>query len=143
MGGIDHQSQHDGRCYMDHFEDHQTRHGDQQDIPDGIDGRTHGKAVAEAQRLLGGFLVILQQLGHQGGAYMLSMDLFAAFEHFTGIDLPSGFNREFGRQVNKACSDGRLPFRRTNKGQARLAAYQGIDMVNLRQVMERHPPMTT
>jgi hypothetical protein len=116
---------------MDHVEDHKTRHSDQQYIPDMIDGRAHRTEVAEAQRLLEGFLVILQQVGNQGRAYMLSMDLYMAFERFAGIDLPSGFNRELGRRVNKACSDGRLPFQRTIKGQARLAAYQGIGAVAL------------
>jgi len=42
-------------------------------IPDGVNGRTHRVAVAEAQTLLEGFLVVLQQVGHQEGACLLSL----------------------------------------------------------------------
>jgi hypothetical protein len=70
--------------------------------------------VPEAGRRLEGIL-ILQQLGHQVGGCNALHDLYSEFEGFAAINLPSGFNREFGRLVNQAYFDGRFPVRRTIK----------------------------
>lgn len=87
----------------------------------------HREQVAEAQASLQSFIKFLRQLPFKEGTYTLSMDLFAVFEYCCGIELPRGFQIEFGRQFNAACRDGRLPFKRRKVRRARLAAYDGLD----------------
>ncbi len=53
---------------MDQIEDGKALDGNHPGNPDVIGGWTYRKAVAAAQSLLEGFLVILQQVGHLGGA---------------------------------------------------------------------------
>ena len=89
--------------------------------------RIHREEVARAQKSVQSFIECLRRLPYRDGIYTLSMDLYAAFEANCGIDLPIGFQIEFGRQFNKACRDGRLPFRRRAVGRASLAAYEGLD----------------
>lgn len=89
--------------------------------------RQHQEEVANAQKSLQSFIKCLRQLPYRDGTHMLSMDLYAVFEGCCGIDLPLGFQIEFGRQFNKACLDGRLPFRRKTVEHARLAAFVGLD----------------
>ena len=47
---------------MDRDEYCRTRLGDQQDIPNRIEAKTHRNAVVGAQRLLEGFLVIMHDV---------------------------------------------------------------------------------
>jgi hypothetical protein len=63
------------------------------------------------------------------------MDLYAAFAGTCGIDLPAGFQIEFGRQINKACRDGRLPFRRKAVTRASIAAWEGLDESDLMMLL--------
>ena len=87
----------------------------------------HREQVAQAQASLQRFIEFLRQLPFKNGTHTLSKDLFAVFDYCCGIDLPRGFWREFGRQFNKACRDGPLPFKRRKVGRASLAAYEGLD----------------
>lgn len=95
----------------------------------------HRQAVTRAQASLQSFIECLQQLPYRDGTYMLSMDLYAVFAGSCGIDLPHGFQTEFGRQITKACRDGRLPFKRKTVGRASLAAYDGLDALLLPALM--------
>ena len=114
---------------MDKIREQQPQPSHSKAEPEEADGSSHRLVVAVAQELLQGFLVLLQQQKYHGKDYILSMDLYEVFERFTDMDLPSGFEKEFGRQISKGCLEGRLPFRRTIKRKARLAAYQGVDAV--------------
>lgn len=87
----------------------------------------HREEVAKAQASLQRFIEFLRQLPFKEGVNTLSMDLFKVFEYSCGIDLPLGFHFEFGRQISKACRDGRLPFKRRTVGRGSLAAYEGLD----------------
>jgi hypothetical protein len=94
----------------------------------------HRSKVAAAQRLLDAFLGILQQVPpspRNANHYMLSIDLYSTFERFAVMDLPSGFQREMGRRISKACSAGTLPFTPGVKTGARLAAVVGLDRAQL------------
>ena len=93
--------------------------------------RIHREEVALAQNCLQSFIEWLRHLPYHEGAFTLSMDLYGAFEANCGIDLPQGFQIEFGRQINKACRDGRLPFKRKTVTRASLAAYDGLDLLEL------------
>lgn len=97
--------------------------------------KQHKEEVAKAQRSLQMLIESLRQLPFKEGVHTLSMDLFAAFEGSCGVDLPKGFHMEFGRQFNKACRDGRLPFKRRTAGRASLAAYEGLDFSLLPELM--------
>lgn len=102
-----------------------------------IERRQHREAVAKAKFLVQKFIEVLSQLQRQEGNYVLSMDLYAAFERFCGIDLPDRFQIEFGRQISKACRSGQLPFQRTIHGKASLAAYDGIDPAELESAIAK------
>lgn len=95
----------------------------------------HRQAVTRAQVSLQSFIECLQQLPYRDGTYMLSMDLYAVFAGCCGIELPHGYQTEFGRQITKACRDGRLPFNRKTVGRASLAAYDGLDALLLPALM--------
>lgn len=96
--------------------------------------KSHRANVAAAQGRLREFISKLQQLPLHDGATTLSMDLFSIFERWCEIDLPMGFQTEFGRQINKACRDRLLPFRRKTVGRASLAAYDGLDRLLLAEL---------
>lgn len=83
--------------------------------------------VAKAKKSLQSFIAFLSELPFVPGKRMLSMDLYSAFEGCCGIELPLGFQIEFGRQISKACREGRLPFRRKTVTRASLAAWEGLD----------------
>ncbi len=83
--------------------------------------------VAKARKSLQSLIALLSGLPHVPGKYMLSMDLYAAFRGSCGTELPLGFQIEFGRQINRACRDGRLPFRRKTVTRASIAAWEGLD----------------
>lgn len=85
------------------------------------------EAVSEVLALLETFIARFPKGSYPIGSHVLSMDLYAAFENFVGVDLPAGLEREFGKRINQACIDGRLPFRRALKTKARLAAYVRVD----------------
>lgn len=93
--------------------------------------RQHREEVTRAQKSLQSFIECLRQLAYREGTYTLSMDLYAAFEANCGIDLPEGFQIEFGRQINRACRDGRLPFLRKTVTRASIAAWEGLDESDL------------
>jgi len=96
--------------------------------PDCVSHRLqHQEELANARRSLHSFIEFLRQLPFKEGVYTLSMDLYAVFVACCGIDIPKGFQIEFGRQFNRACRDGRLPFKRRTVGRASLAAYEGLD----------------
>jgi hypothetical protein len=97
--------------------------------------REHREEVARAQKSLQSFIECLRQLPYREGTYTLSMDLYAAFEANCGIDLPEGFQIEFGRQINKACRDGRLTFRRKTVTRASIAAWEGLDESDLMMLL--------
>lgn len=97
----------------------------------------HRYAVTRAQASLQSFIECLRQLPHRDGTHMLSMDLYAVFAGCCGIDLPHGFQTEFGRQITKACRDGRLQFKRKTVGRASLAAYGGLDALLLHSLMNK------
>lgn len=88
--------------------------------------RQHKEDVARAQKSVQSFIECLRQLPYREGTHTLSMDLYAAFEANCGMDLPRGFQIEFGRQINKACRGGRLPFRRKTVSRASIAAWEGL-----------------
>lgn len=102
---------------------------------DRLQAKQHREDVANAQASLQSFIECLRQLPYRDGTCMLSMDLYAVFTGCCGIDLPKGFQTEFGRQINKACRDGRLPFKRKTVGRASLAAYEGLDALLLPALM--------
>lgn len=83
--------------------------------------------VAIAQDRLDTFIALLARLPMSDHGYILSMDAYAAFERFAAMDLPSGFNLEFGRRINRACQVGKLSFRRVLKEKPRLAAFHGVE----------------
>ena len=97
----------------------------------------HRDDVARAQKSLQSFIECLQQLPYCEGTRILSMDLYTVFTGCCGVEVPQGFQTEFGRQINKACRDGRLPFRRKTVGRASLAAYAGLDSQLLPALMGR------
>lgn len=97
--------------------------------------RLHREEVARAQKSLQSFIECLRRLPYREGAYTLSIDLYAAFETSCGIDLPIGFQIEFGRQINKACRDGRIPFRRKTVTRGSIAAWDGLDESDLMLLM--------
>lgn len=97
--------------------------------------RRRRRAPSPAQEALQWFITILKQVPFTEGAYMLSMDLFMTFLDHTEVDIHPGFMREFGRQVTRACQEGRLPFKRTIKTKARLAAFEGIDATVLKMML--------
>jgi len=92
------------------------------------EGRRWHRAILNAAReRLVEFIEILQQLPRRDGTHTLSMNLFAAYERWCRFELPQGYQLEFGRQIAKACRDGRLPFEKTTIGRASLSAYEGLD----------------
>jgi len=97
----------------------------------------HRKDVAAAQTKLQNFIALLQHLPFYDGVKTLSMDLYVFFESWCGVDLPEGFNIEFGRQITKACKEGRLPFERKTTGRASLATYKGLDLMLLKPMLEQ------
>lgn len=97
--------------------------------------RDHVEQVARAQTHLHAFIAFLERVPFQEKTFALSMDLYALFKEFCGEDLPPGFALEFGRQVNRACRCGRLPFKRSLRTRASLAAFDGIDSNLLREAL--------
>ena len=89
--------------------------------------RWHRSSLNAARERLVEFIEILQQLPRCDKTHTLSMNLFAAFERWCRFELPQGYQLEFGRQITKACRNGRLPFEKTTIGRASLAAYEGLD----------------
>lgn len=89
--------------------------------------RWHRASLNAARERLVEFIEMLRQLPRRDNTHTLSMNLFAAFERWCSFELPQGYQLEFGRQITKACSDGRLPFEKTTIGRASLAAYEGLD----------------
>lgn len=89
--------------------------------------RWHRVSLNAARERLAEFIDLLRQLPHRDGTHTLSMNLFAAFERWCRFELPQGYHLEFGRQITKACRDGRLPFEKATVGRASLAAYEGLD----------------
>jgi len=104
-------------------------------VTDRLRAKQHREDVAKAQASLQSFIECLRQFPYSGGTRILSMDLYATFTGCCGIDLPKGFQTEFGRQITKACRDGRLPFKRKTVGRASLAAYEGLDALMLPALM--------
>lgn len=68
---------------------------------------------------------------YREGVHTLSMDLYATIGAHCGIDLPVGFQIEFGRQISGACRDRRLPFRRKTVTRGSIAAWEGLDETDL------------
>lgn len=89
--------------------------------------RWHRASLNAARERLVEFIEMLRQLPRRDDTHTLSMNLFAAFERWCRFELPQGYHLEFGRQIAKACRDGRLPFEKAPIGRASLAAYIGLD----------------